>query len=325
MNEKNKSYKNNLAPNTQHITPYQENEINLLDLYKIIIRQKKWIIAITVLFTLAATLYSFTTPRVYRTEVILSPPSLKDIEKLNITQIYEINESTIFNNFVKNLNKTSLQIEYFRENKLNKFAIKIIGNNPIKVTVDGGIDDSIDDILNGFIAFINNYTINDQVENIKIASKKELYSTQKYLDEYVTRKKVQQRDNIVDLTKQLKIAKKLDIIDPSISVPGLPAYFRGTRALQAEIEIARADKDSLRDDALIIELKDKLKELDNMANVDTSQIKTVTIDKFAEPPQQPIKPQIQIIIFFGALAGLMFGIFVGFLKNFIEQHKQNAQ
>ena len=71
--ENNKQHLPPVPPPYPYYAPPQEDEINLLDLWKILIEQKKLILFITAIITLTAITYALLATPIYRAEALLAP------------------------------------------------------------------------------------------------------------------------------------------------------------------------------------------------------------------------------------------------------------
>ncbi|MDA3785369.1 MAG: Wzz/FepE/Etk N-terminal domain-containing protein [Deltaproteobacteria bacterium] len=70
-----------------HYQQYQDDEIDLIDIWRLLVRRWRWIAVITLTCTALAVAYALVAPRVYRAEAFLLPPQVGDIEQLNISTV----------------------------------------------------------------------------------------------------------------------------------------------------------------------------------------------------------------------------------------------
>jgi chain length determinant protein (polysaccharide antigen chain regulator) len=145
-------------------------------------------------------------------------------------------------------------------------------------------------------------------------------------------------DRIVVLTEAYKTAIILglhDFLDTESGVVFLdtesggsvvysPTYYRGSKALNAEIDILR---NRSSDDAFITILRDLEEELilRKSINISDMSVKTYTLDQQALPPKQPIKPKRDLIVTMGGIIGLIGGVFLAFLLNIIQNQKNRSE
>ena len=122
--------------NVQYAAPYpQQFEDDTIDLYELWITlwNKKWlVIAVTVIATLGSVVYALLVPQIYKAEALLLPPSAKDVQSLNAkgVQVVEVVEvvdgvqlvqgvkEQAFAAFKKNLSSRSLQKKFIDEQGL---------------------------------------------------------------------------------------------------------------------------------------------------------------------------------------------------------------
>ncbi len=143
-------------------------------------------------------------------------------------------------------------------------------------------------------------------------------------------------DRIVVLTEAYKTAIILGLhdfldtesgvvfLDTESGVVSTPTYYRGSKALNAEIDILR---NRSSDDPFI----DELRNLEEMLlkfksiNISDMSVKTYTLDQQALPPKQPIKPKRDLIVTMGGIIGLIGGVFLAFLLNIIQNQKNRSE
>jgi chain length determinant protein (polysaccharide antigen chain regulator) len=132
--------------NIQHIVHPQEallaDEIDLLDLLRILMRHKQLIVGITAFCTILATGVAFLLPREYKAELTIMPPSSVSVEVFNIPSIipsiipskkkspdssefeersglfYEVKPQDLYEELVNTLMSRSLRFRFFKENDL---------------------------------------------------------------------------------------------------------------------------------------------------------------------------------------------------------------
>ncbi len=98
----------------------QEDEINLLDLWKVLAAKKKFIFGLTAIITLLAIIIVLVMPRTYQTTAHFLPPKASDVEELNIPAInYSLSSEDAYNSFILNLKSRSLRLKFFNEHDLS--------------------------------------------------------------------------------------------------------------------------------------------------------------------------------------------------------------
>ena len=116
-----------LTTNQQDINPRYplEDEVNIFDVWKVLVERKKIIYIVTALTTTIAVIYALISPPVYKAEVFFLPPLVADIQHLNIQKIRETKDGIVTNNilnvevkyvydlFTQNLSSKLFQQEFF--------------------------------------------------------------------------------------------------------------------------------------------------------------------------------------------------------------------
>ncbi len=98
----------------------QEDEINLLDLWKVLAAKKFFIFGLTAIITLLAIIIVLVMPRTYQTTAHFLPPKSSDVEELNIPAIsYSLSSEDAYNSFILNLKSRSLRLKFFNEHDLS--------------------------------------------------------------------------------------------------------------------------------------------------------------------------------------------------------------
>ena len=107
----------------------------------------------------------------------------------------------------------------------------------------------------------------------------------------------------------------------NISTSSTPLYYRGFRALNAEIDKLQNRK---TDDPHITGLRDLQENLALLRSIriNSEVLHSVIIDQAAYPPKSPIKPNRRIIAIIGTATGLFLGIFLAFFTSFVMKLKE---
>ncbi|WP_223824928.1 LPS O-antigen chain length determinant protein WzzB [Pseudomonas profundi] len=136
----------------------------------------------------------------------------------------------------------------------------------------------------------------------------------------------QRQDRIARLREALGIATALEIESPQITagrtsadselaafVEGDLMYMRGTRALQAELNMLENRE---IDDPFVPELRALESQLMMLRgiSIDKDAVSVFTLDGAADVPETPIKPRKPLIVVLGALLGGMLGVVIALLR-----------
>jgi chain length determinant protein (polysaccharide antigen chain regulator) len=108
----------------------------------------------------------------------------------------------------------------------------------------------------------------------------------------------------------------------NISTSSTPLYYRGFRALNAEISKLENRRS---DDPFISGLRDLQENLTLLRSIkiNTERLHSVSIDQAAYPPTNRIKPNRRMIVQIGTAAGLFLGIFLAFFASFVMKLKED--
>jgi len=134
---------NNQPPVASYPQPYgyypPEDEINLADLWRVLVKRKKILLGVTAVVTLCALLYALLAPPVYRAEVIFLPPTVGDIQALNVANVQSIETGAVYRKFERNLSSVIPREIIFEEmNLLDQFE------------PDRDADDNLDEVFRDF-------------------------------------------------------------------------------------------------------------------------------------------------------------------------------
>ena len=107
----------------------------------------------------------------------------------------------------------------------------------------------------------------------------------------------------------------------NISTSSTPLYYRGYKALNAEIKILKNRKS---DDPFISGLRDlqEILALLSSIKIEAEGMHAVTIDQAAYPPKKRIKPNRRLIVSLSTVVGLFLGIFLVFFVSFVQKQKE---
>ena len=145
--------------------------------------------------------------------------------------------------------------------------------------------------------------------------------------------KQRREDTILRFEEAAAIAGKLGVRDRvdttnvvqnnqlNISKSSTPLYYRGYRALNAEINILKNRKS---DDPFINGLRDLQEKLAllHSIKIEAEGMHAVTVDQAAYPPKNRIKPNRRLIVSLGTVVGLFLGIFLVFFVSFVQKQKE---
>ena len=337
------------SPRAYPLDARPEDEIDLLDLWRVLVRQWKLIGVITGLSVLGAVVYLLLAVPVYEAQAVVIPPEGKYVQAFNILGISEISSADIFAKFIRNLKARSLRQQFVAENpQFSSLRDKV---PEIKegtkgeagfffVSMRGHDAKLLANWVNGFILAVEKKTIDDFLDEFEakiVNQKKEIAAQLQLGRDFASQCRL---DRIALLEEQIAIARASKIFDRQLSGYSVaegqsfgvtldtlqgPMYMRGVNELTAEKEALEKRKN---DEPFIAGFRDKQERLAQLA-VALSQLQAVrvnahavTVDQSAVEAKRPVKPRRMLVLALGVMLGGMLGIFAAFVVNFVGQQKK---
>ncbi len=335
-----------------------EDEISLIELWNVLAGRWRLIAATTLLATLIAIVYALTAPPLYRATAYFLPPSKKDVAPFNETgiqvqsvqDVQDVQGVTVdeaYSLFKRTLSSKSLLHRYKSEQRSLEGTPSLIINSDNKIpgslnlSIEWHDPDEAADWANGLSEMANKLVVEQLLSNIDYRLRQQIENVEYTISSKRKFAKKRREDRIVMLEEALHTAEALELKerfntnpilyedssqagDIAINNVNTPTYYRGTRALLAEIDILR---NRTSDDPFITILRDLEEELIHRKSINISDIsiKAYTLDQSATSPKQPIKPKRRLIVTLGGIIGLMGGVFLAFLLNFIQNQKNRSE
>ncbi len=348
--------------------PFEDDTIDLYELW-ITLWNRKWlVIAVTVLAALGSVVYALQQPPVYKAESLLLPPRVEDLKSLNfpgvpVTQMveptkglkgeYGIGVNAVFATFKKNLSSRSLQKKFIEKQGLMEILapnrtpetrdieilesfskmIKIENGENISVSMESDDPEFAAKIVNDYISFFDFETVKGLVSAARNSIESQIRDIQYSISSKRKMAKVRRLDQIINIQESANTAFLLGIKDRvdttnvvqnnqlNITINSTPLYYRGFRALNAEMEFLENRKS---DDPFISGLRDLQEQLALLRSIKIEEEgqHAVTIDQAAYPPKNRIKPNRRLIVSLGTVVGLFLGIFLVFFVSFVQKQRE---
>jgi chain length determinant protein (polysaccharide antigen chain regulator) len=337
-----------------------DDEIDLLDLWRTLMR-RKLLIGLTMLVVIGlAAVYLVITPRTYEARVRLLLPKTDMIRLSDYSHSYiNFSPKTVFQEYVNEL-RLNGHWPQFVDGRTDLFPIEIEDEdnesflkNPLVFGKDNdypadhvevafqtnGSVDAAAAVLGGYLQFVHDIyvaglmeTVTDRIENRKLNVAFEI-------DQLRRKGRLEREDEIERLARDLAQAQKLGITENLLIRPGGDArsgsdvinivgaqgtslgYLRGSRELTAEIEMLRQREN---DDPYIKGLRDKELELEQLNELDltTAQFQPYAIDGAAIAPGTLVKPKARLVMVLAVAVGLMAGAFLAFFAEFLVRVRE---
>ncbi len=343
--------------NVQYAAPYpQQFEDDTIDLYELWITlwNKKWlVIAVTVIAALVSVVYALQLTPIYKAEALLLPPSATDVKSVNLQGVQGMTPNTTFAAFKNNLSSRSLQKKFIDEYGLLDILapnrtpetrdIEILEgfSKMMKIEDKGGFSISMESndpvfaakLVNDYVSFFDLETVRQLVSDARNSIQEQIVDIEYKIGSKRQMAKQRREDQILRFGEALIIARKLAIKDRvdtntvvqnnqlNISTSNTPLYYRGFKALDAEIVFLKNRKS---DDPFIVGLSDLQEQFTLLRSfkINESGMHSVTVDQAAYPSKNRIKPNRRLIVSLGTVVGLFLGIFLVFFVSFIQKQKE---
>jgi LPS O-antigen subunit length determinant protein (WzzB/FepE family) len=244
----------------------QDDEINLADLWKVLVAKKFFIFGFTAIITLLAIVIVLIMPRTYQTTAHFLPPKASDLEELNIPAIsYSLSSEDAYNSFILNLKSRALRLEFFNEHNLSSklsddptvnkdqvfekiFNQELVVKQNLKkkgqqafvsISYDGKDPELIAKIVNDYIKFVHDKTIEEFLDLVK---------------RNISMKQVDLEDVIIQSKKRVIAQRRQDEIERLIEADAIARLelLEKIKALKERTEQKRQDRMVTLEEALVI-------------------------------------------------------------------------
>ena len=214
-----------------------DDEIDLVDIWRLLVKRWRWIGAITLTCTALAVAYALLAPRVFRAEAFVLPPLQADIEQLNVPDVYGASVEDVYGETVNNLQSRAVRRLFFDEHGLldlprgrdgeDAGAQKVFSrdfhqrltvtrgkkerSDFTTISLEGRDPERITFLLNSFLTTVNNYSVAALVKDLyfNVGAKKE--SIVKKIGALRQVAKDRRLDRVAQLQEALYVANQLGI------------------------------------------------------------------------------------------------------------------
>ncbi|WP_413794624.1 MULTISPECIES: LPS O-antigen chain length determinant protein WzzB [unclassified Pseudomonas] len=329
----------------------RDNEIDLIELVRVLWAQKWLILGVTLLVTVGAGFYAFLSKPVYEVKLFIMPPTQNDIAELNYGRgksteldIYSI--KYVYDVFARNLQGESLRQKFFNEVYLpsldeaerkgaldrlyerfsrelaikgpgkdtpDRFSITVQGVNPVRAT----------EWARSYVQRASEAAESELVKNITAeASVRARNLEQRIISLRENAQRVRE-DRIQQLREALKVAESIGLTSPTVNSTAAVDitvetgnkmdYQRGSKALAAEIDALESRSS---DDAFIKDLRSLQMRYNfyRKLNIDAESMAVYRQDGSVEVPESPIKPRKGLILMIGFVAGAILGLLIAAIR-----------
>lgn len=347
-----------------------------IDLQQILnVFRNEWKIYCLVIFVFA--LFSFLVaiivPKKYQVESIFLPPTASVVNRLNVFKNYvsldsedsfEVSIEELYLLFLENLRSSDLRYKFYVEKILSKSkksdAVQYNSfndefNKKIKVIYTGTAIASdtkfikiellasdpvfASDMLNQYVAYVDNETIKYIVDAIKEKVIVEKYAIQNKITSLREVAEINRQNLLTQIREDLDVADRINIIDP-VNNPiasynqiidsklgiiqnsrDVPGYMKGINALKAELHAVTNRKNN---DPFIPELQQLFVQenyLEGILKLTFNDVHAARIDQVAIPSVEPVQPKKILIVCVGISFGLLLSMFILLFKAVIYKSR----
>ncbi|MGX9380330.1 LPS O-antigen chain length determinant protein WzzB [Pseudomonas sp. JQ36] len=361
VSQKNKG-SDTIMPNSHDFEP-RVDEIDVLEIFRMLFSQKLLILSVTGLFVLVAVLYANLSVPVFEAKVYVLPPKQSQIVSFNIgrdknSELVPFSGKDVYDVFLRNLQSESLKRAFFEDTYLHSLSeaekkqspdmLYLTFSSRLKISPPG--KDLVDrytvafqgydpkqaaDWAAGYINRAGVVATQEVIQNALREAQGKARNLDQQMDMHRERARKTREDSIVQLREALKISEAIGLEKPLIisgnlsadlsgSMEGPLIYMRGAKALRAEIENLEARE---ADDPFIEDLR-KLEASSDLLkglNIPEQDVAVYREDGEIQLPESPIKPKKVFIYAVGALLGLALGVLLALFRGFVTREKPVGQ
>jgi chain length determinant protein (polysaccharide antigen chain regulator) len=333
-------------------------EIDLFDLWDILVKKKWLIFAVTALFAATSLIIAYTINPVYQASVQIMPPLRQDAEVLNIEAIgSEYTPEDLYNEFQRNFRSQSNLWAFFSENELykayfdgspdpdalaindvferefiNSLVLKTPGKKEteeLMATFNWFDNNEAAELLNQYVQSIAEKTSLKLVEGVNASV---LRKTERLSEEISALRKSAESEvarKIMRLEEAAFIARRLDIkrsIDSGGAGDSSSVFVDASGKkpyYYLGYETLDVELEAIRNrksvDPFVLGLDDKLRKVNHLTVLALPQeVGVVRVSRNAEPPMEPIKPKKALVVIASTIVGGCLGVMLAFVMNAVE-------
>jgi chain length determinant protein (polysaccharide antigen chain regulator) len=339
-------------------------ELDLLDLFRLLWQQKAVIILTTLFAAVASLLYAMQTPQIYQAKASVLPPRLSDIAPYNLgrleSEMVEFKVSDVYAVFTRSLRSESLRRDFFNQVYLPalskaeqesprdalwaRFSSALVALAPepklrpdnFEVRVESEDPERAAAWANLYVRMAAEKATKDMQSNVLSEIHTRMQALQGRIDVLRISAKQRREDRIARLHEALQIAAALGVTAPQV-VAGrasadsqLGAFVDGDLMYMRGTKALKAELQALTerksDDPYIKNLRSLQTQLAFLQgiDVDPQNVAVFTLDRAAEVPQTPTNPRKALILAVGVIIGGIMGVFMALIRGLIKRRLSEA-
>jgi len=331
----------------------QRDEVSLLGLWQVVVHQKKTILTVWLATMLCAVGYLLAVTPIFKVDVFMLPPSLADIQVLNLKVLGEkYKKDAVFDLFVQTLKSRSNRKHFYTEHQLEpklgieenddknaffeeNFNERLVVDRSKKsgaeasfvtLSFTGEDADLLVKTINSFVVETQDIVAKRLVDEVSAAVAGKRAELEDVISGKLQIAKQRREDTILTLKEAVAIANELNDKDRALSGDSMrkgglaintskvPLYMFSANALKAQIKVLKSRKDDAPFIPDLRDLQERLATLEQI-KVDETKVSPVFVDQLAFVPNEPEKPNKPLIIALSMLLGLLLGLVVAFIRN----------
>lgn len=340
------------------------DEVDLLELFEDLWKQKLLIALVTLLVTVGAASYAFLSAPVYEAKTSLLPPRVADIAGYNLgrveAELPEFTVEKVYSIFTQNLRSEGQRNRFFEQiyvpeqaaekstetkdqlreafNKKLLVSNPDIKNNPsqFEVTAQSAVAVRAAEWANLYVEQAASKTRQDMADTVLTEISTRVKSIKSRIEVLRESARKFREDRIARLNEALIIADKVgaqEVQQKGSRTPSdveLKALVDGNLMYMRGAKAIRAELDVLKerkdDDPFITGLRKLENRLDFLAKVSISPdgVAVFTLDSAAQIAETPIKPKKALILVLGLVLGGMLGVLVALIRNMLSKRRESV-
>ncbi|WP_082557662.1 MULTISPECIES: Wzz/FepE/Etk N-terminal domain-containing protein [unclassified Pseudomonas] len=329
---------NNHSP----VTPSKPiNEVDLVDLIRILWQQKMLIILTAIIFAVVASLYAYFSKPAYVARINLQAPLSSDVAVLNYSGIKQFVPDEVYILFTRELQSDKVRIDLYKDVYLpsksetssaafssaaelsNHITVSGVAPGRFTITAQGSTPEELPMYLEGLLKTASDSTKQKVLKNLSFEAESAAQRYEQLIAASREVTKTKRLDEISRLQDSLRIAESLNIEKPSSSLtandPEDLAYLRGTLALKAEINSLQH---RTNDDPYIKKFRESVfqKEFFSSINVKPTEFSVYSQEGPIES-LGPIKPRSSMVIAIGIIFGALVGVVIALIRCFARKQQ----
>lgn len=340
----------------------RNDELDLVELFRGLWREKLLIVVIVTIVTLASVAYALLATPIYQARIFIQPPTQKDIAYLNYgrggdTGLALLSVKDVYDVYLSSLQSESLRREFFQSVYLptlteedrsgsldglyrrfsNLLVVAAVGKNApdrYSITAELPAPTEAAKWVRTYAEMAGHIAKQEVLGNIRSQAAVKASNLQLQIDSAQKSAREQREDEIIKLKEALSVAKAVGLETSSImfgnianevssGMAGSFTYLHGSKALAAEIENLQSRQS---DAPFITDIRKQQAALSfyRSLNIDPAIVSTYRQDGVIESPDQPFKPNKPSIVLFGLILGFILGL-GGALTKFLWRSAMRPQ